>query len=58
MLKHLLLSCLLSVTLFTNAQKIKIACIGNSITYGAAMVNREKNAYPAQLQAMLIHMGI
>ncbi|MEQ6120102.1 GDSL-type esterase/lipase family protein [Reichenbachiella sp. MALMAid0571] len=32
---------------------IKIACVGNSITYGAGMVNREKNAYPAQLQAML-----
>jgi lysophospholipase L1-like esterase len=39
--------------LLGNAQKIKIACIGNSITYGAAMVNREKNAYPAQLQAIL-----
>ena len=34
-------------------QTIRIACIGNSITYGAAVVNREKNAYPAQLQAML-----
>ena len=32
---------------------IKIACVGNSITYGAGMVNREKNAYPAQLQSML-----
>ena len=53
MFKHLLLSSLLTLTLFANAQKIKIACIGNSITYGAAMVNREKNAYPAQLQAML-----
>jgi len=36
-----------------SAQKIKIACIGNSITYGAGVANREKNAYPAQLQAML-----
>ncbi|ATP55746.1 G-D-S-L family lipolytic protein [Pedobacter ginsengisoli] len=36
-----------------SAQKIKIACVGNSITYGAGVVNREKNAYPAQLQAML-----
>lgn len=33
--------------------KIKVACVGNSITYGAGIVNREKNAYPAQLQAML-----
>jgi len=53
MLRHLLLSYLLIITLLGNAQKIKIACIGNSITYGAAMVSREKNAYPAQLQAML-----
>lgn len=32
---------------------IKIACVGNSITYGAQVANREKNAYPEQLQAML-----
>ena len=32
---------------------IKIACVGNSITYGSTIVNREKNAYPRQLQAML-----
>lgn len=34
-------------------KKIKIACVGNSITYGAEVANRDKNAYPAQLQAML-----
>ncbi|WP_052266496.1 GDSL-type esterase/lipase family protein [Pedobacter kyungheensis] len=34
-------------------QKIKIACIGNSITYGLGLANREKNSYPAQLQNML-----
>ena len=32
---------------------IKIACIGNSITYGAGVANREKNAYPTQLQELL-----
>lgn len=32
---------------------IKIACVGNSITYGSGVANKEKNAYPAQLQAML-----
>lgn len=31
----------------------KVACVGNSITYGAGIINREKNSYPAQLQAML-----
>ena len=34
-------------------QKVKVACIGNSITYGAGIVNREKNSYPAQLQVYL-----
>lgn len=33
--------------------RIKIACVGNSITYGSTIVNRNKNAYPRQLQAML-----
>ncbi len=34
-------------------QIIKVACVGNSITYGAGISNREKNAYPAQLQYYL-----
>lgn len=33
--------------------KIRIACIGNSITYGSGLANRDKESYPAQLQAML-----
>ena len=32
---------------------LKVACIGASITYGARIVNREQNSYPAQLQRML-----
>lgn len=45
---------LLTVCSYANAQpKIKIACIGNSITYGTLVENREKNNYPAQLQNML-----
>ena len=38
---------------FQREDPIKIACVGNSITYGAGMVNRERNAYPAQLQELL-----
>lgn len=37
----------------SQAQKIKVACIGNSITYGAGINNNKQNSYPAQLQAML-----
>ena len=44
----LLLFCL---TIF--AQKVKVACIGNSITYGYTIENRDKDSYPAQLQALL-----
>lgn len=32
---------------------VKIACVGNSITFGATIQNRELNSYPAQLQAYL-----
>lgn len=32
---------------------IKVACVGNSITYGAGIDNRERNSYPAQLQFYL-----
>lgn len=34
-------------------QKIRIACIGNSITYGATIEKREVSSYPAQLASML-----
>lgn len=54
----LFLLILLFLTGNTNAQQkeqkpLKIACVGNSITYGYGIVNRKKNAYPAQLQNIL-----
>lgn len=48
--------CLLSLLLFTiagEAQKTKVACVGNSVTYGYTIENREVNCYPAQLQRLL-----
>ena len=33
--------------------KVRIACVGNSITYGARIENREVNSYPAQLGSIL-----
>lgn len=33
--------------------KIKVACVGNSVTYGYKLPNRETEAYPVQLQQML-----
>ncbi|SMO85538.1 sialate O-acetylesterase [Saccharicrinis carchari] len=35
------------------AQPIKVACVGNSVTYGYGIENREQNSYPAQLQGLL-----
>lgn len=34
-------------------EKIKVACIGDSITYGARLDNPEDDSYPAQLQGLL-----
>lgn len=33
--------------------RIRVACIGDSITWGTAMTNRVEECYPAQLQRML-----
>ncbi|GEO04345.1 sialate O-acetylesterase [Adhaeribacter aerolatus] len=33
--------------------KEKVACIGNSVTFGAGIEDREHNSYPAQLQKLL-----
>ena len=35
------------------ADAIRVACIGNSITYGSGIDKRDKQGYPAQLQNML-----
>lgn len=32
---------------------IKVACVGNSVTYGYLLPEREKNSYPGQLQQLL-----
>ena len=54
MKKNLLTILLTWFTVFVfGQQKIRIACVGNSITYGMDIVNREKNSYPAQLQNIL-----
>ena len=52
MKKLLYLYLLCFCTLVSSAQT-KVACVGNSITYGLKLENREKDAYPFQLQEML-----
>ncbi|MBF4509918.1 MAG: hypothetical protein ISP10_05560 [Aeromicrobium sp.] len=34
-------------------RRVKVACVGDSITRGTFVLHRRRNAYPAQLQAML-----
>ncbi len=38
---------------FAQTKPVKIACVGNSITYGAGIENRTQNSCPAQLGALL-----
>ena len=38
---------------FAQNQKIKIACIGNSVTYGYRLKDPSTQSYPAQMQKML-----
>ena len=45
-------SLLYAATLFAQ-NTIRVACVGNSVTYGYALPDREQNAYPAQLQRLL-----
>ncbi|WP_291583717.1 GDSL-type esterase/lipase family protein [Bacteroides sp.] len=49
-LSYLLVLCSLVAVAQT---PVRVACVGNSITYGAGIENRERDAYPAQLQRML-----
>ncbi|MCR5414184.1 MAG: hypothetical protein K6F50_05595 [Kiritimatiellae bacterium] len=39
------------------AEKVKVACVGDSITYGYTLPEREKNAYPTRLQELLDEMA-
>lgn len=47
--------CALALTVFLalQATPTKVACVGNSITYGMRINDRETNSYPAQLARLL-----
>ena len=57
-MKNAVLSTLIFAMAFCTcaAEKVRVACIGDSITYGLGLANREKESYPAQLQKMLDEM--
>jgi lysophospholipase L1-like esterase len=63
-MKFLLLILLAALALFfyyrilkipptASSSAIRVACVGDSITYGARILNREAKCYPAQLGVML-----
>ena len=50
----LIIALILNISVWGEAQIItKVACIGNSITYGAGINDRTEKSYPAQLGTML-----
>ncbi len=51
--KLLILCTTLLFSMAAMAEKIKVACIGDSITFGATVENRDVNSYPAKLQVLL-----
>lgn len=54
MIKRLFISLFLIAGMALSAQeRIKVACIGNSITYGYALSNPATESYPSQLQQLL-----
>ena len=50
-----IISAILVVAVFTliAADKTKVACVGDSITFGLGLPDRTNESYPAQLQKML-----
>lgn len=45
--------CALSTLVAEQTAPIKVACIGDSITFGAGLIDRDENSYPAQLARAL-----
>ena len=52
-MKKLALLLLAFVLSLSAHAKVKVACVGDSVTYGATLPDRENECYPARLQAML-----
>lgn len=53
MKKTFLLLCLLVYVTASAQDRIKVACVGDSVTYGYGLEDRGTDSYPAQLQGML-----
>ena len=51
-INFVLIGIIFSLSSFTQ-NVVNIACIGNGVTYGVGVENREKNNFPQQLQYLL-----
>lgn len=51
--KHFAIILFLFISIWSNAQQVRITCIGASITEGARIENPKKYSYPGQLQTLL-----
>ena len=49
----IILLCTLSLLAASQQKLLKVACIGNSVTYGYGLPNRDSTNYPARLQHLL-----
>ena len=49
----LLFVCLFVCWVLSAQQRIKVACVGNSITYGTGLSDRATQSYPVKLQKLL-----
>lgn len=52
-MKRTIIMLMAAVMVLTSSIPVKVACIGDSITYGATIEDRENNSYPAVLQGLL-----
>ena len=52
-MKNIISVFLLLISINAFAKKTKVACIGDSITWGTNIIEREKNCYPSYLQYLL-----
>lgn len=56
---YIIISVLLTFTACEGNKNIKkIACVGDSITFGHGIENRDKNSYPAQLEQILSNCDV
>ncbi len=54
-MRRLLCICLMlwALSPLTARERIKVACVGNSVTFGYGLENRKVESYPSRLQALL-----